>query len=222
MRTNELKLEDSLASGRAAGDGFDSRRQPGSRERPPQRESLRALLKSETADAHRALESLPLMREITCGVPTSAAYRAYLIAQWQVHNALEDSVRTQVPDEWRKSRLVKTGWLESDLNAFQQGRPAACVDVPRCRIRAQAIGAMYVMEGATLGLGLVTRHLPPGHPALGTAGRFMAAYGSQTGPRWTAFLAMLEAVRASEWGVVCGAANDTFGIFHRTFKEAWA
>ena len=92
--------------------------------------------------------------------------------------------------------------------------------VPWVSNLAQAVGVMYVLEGATLGLGVVTRRLAPSHPALAGAGRYMAAYGSRTGSRWSEFQRMLATVDRAEWPSACIAANATFSMFKQAFDTA--
>jgi heme oxygenase len=183
--------------------------------------SLRETLRLATADAHRALEAKPLMRAVAGDLPTRGAYIAYLLCQWRLHAPLETRLRDWLPADWAATRLAKTGWLEHDLQALGHPRPAAAPPAVALDTAAQALGALYVLEGATLGLHLVTRRLPPAHPARSGAGRFMAAYGEKTGPLWSAFLRRLEGLARSEWPAACAAASGTFAAFIDVFEEAW-
>lgn len=186
---------------------------------------LRDTLKRATAAAHLALEATPLMRAVSSGVPSREAYVAYLVGHWRVHAGLEPLLASRLPAAWTHGRLLKTSWLEADLLALGQPPPLAPPLAPPPAActggMAQALGVMYVLEGATLGLGVVTRRLPPSHPALSGAGRFMAAYGERTGSRWSEFLRLLATVDRTEWPSACRAAHATFWRFQQVFDAAW-
>lgn len=177
-------------------------------------------LRQATAAAHAALEATALMRAVTESVPGEAAYRAYLQAHWRVHAALEPVLADRLPPAWTAERLAKTLWLEADLRALGAPLPAALPRPGGLEGRAQALGAMYVLEGATLGLGVVGRRLANAHPARQGAGRFMAAYGSECGARWSAFMQLLSEQDAAGLTAACTAAEATFALFQRAF-EPW-
>jgi heme oxygenase len=88
-----------------------------------------------------------------------------------------------------------------------------CKALPQLDSLPQALGCLYVIEGATLGGQLVTRHLQA-HlgltPASGTA--FFNGYGAHTGARWQAFGAVLDSFtgRAGDHQAIIDTANHTF------------
>lgn len=77
----------------------------------------------------------------------------------------------------------------------------------------QVLGCLYVIEGATLGGQIITRHLQAN---LGitpeTGGAFFAGYGVENGVRWQAFGAMITAAAAQFGGEdeIVASANRTF------------
>ncbi len=179
--------------------------------------TLREALRTATAAAHRTLEVLPLMRAVSEGCPSVGDYADYLARHWRVHALLEARLRPWVQAEWVAQRLVKHEALAADLASLAYPLPTALAEVPPIASFSAALGSMYVLEGATLGLSMVSRRLPEGHPALTVAGRFMSAYGEHTGARWGEFLRALEVVDRAEWDVVCRAAVATFGAFLLAF-----
>jgi heme oxygenase len=177
-------------------------------------------LRAHTAQAHRALECTPLMDAVAAGLPDKATYGAYLAAQWQLHEPLESALAPWLSAEQAALRLVKTAWLTHDLRALGHALPptVAAVQVPRSW--SQALGVLYVLEGATLGLQMVRRQLPASHPGRGTAGRFFQAYGERTGPLWAGFLRLLEELEPAAWASACDAAQGAFESFLTVFNQA--
>lgn len=98
---------------------------------------------------------------------------------------------------------AKTAWLAADLaslgDAADPGGIAVrslplCSDLPQLDTAAAAFGCMYVLEGATLGGRVISRHI---ERVLGLdaphGARFFQGYGEQTGSMWKTFRAALSA-----------------------------
>lgn len=185
----------------------------------PRPASLRDALRARTAMHHALLERTPLMRRISDGIPSEADYVDYLRAQWALHARLEPAVAPWVSAFDRSTRLVKTGWLAADLSALGQDVPPDAAVRTNMPGRGAALGTLYVLEGATLGLHQVRRRLPGAHPAVMTGGRFMSAYGAHTGPLWTAFLEELERLPVAEWNDAGEAAERVFQQFIDAFAS---
>ena len=180
--------------------------------------SLRSTLKEGTEAEHRALEQRPLMRSLAGGAIGVADYAEYLRRQHALHRPLEHRLQRWLPQAWVRERLCKTAWLEGDLAALDEP-PAPPIDeaTPVVASMAQALGVMYVLEGSTLGLQVVRKGCPPGHPAHGQAGRFLRGYGAHTGRRWQEFVAVLEGTPQASWPAALDAAHGTFAAFARAF-----
>lgn len=112
----------------------------------------------------------------------------------------------------------RTSMLEADLRALGE----APTVVPRCRDLylptepAGAFGALYVLEGSSLGGRVIARHLSE---TLGigpeSGARFFHGYGERTGEMWRSFRAALTAfVRASgdHERIVAGAVSTFAGL----------
>jgi heme oxygenase (biliverdin-IX-beta and delta-forming) len=194
---------------------------PSFRTEAPLRSSsgLRSALREVTAAAHRELEQMPLMRKIVEGSPALDDYVDYLSRHWRLHAPLEASLRPWVTATWAAERLVKAEALAADLAQLGHSPAGASERTPHIDRPGAAWGAAYVLEGATLGLNMVTKRLPSTHPAHTEAGRFMRAYGDRTGERWAAFLLELEALDRTEWPAACKAALATFKAFREVFEE---
>lgn len=107
-------------------------------------------------------------------------------------------------DERRKLPL-----LERDLAAL--GRPVGPgheAPLYPFTTQAEALGALYVLEGSTLGGLLIAAHVR-GH--LGFEPAFHGGYGKQTAQRWQSFRARLDhAIGADELDASVAAARRTF------------
>lgn len=85
---------------------------------------------------------------------------------------------------WLRADLLELGGEASTLPASAEGHPMP--DLP------SAFGALYVLEGATLGGQHVVRALAQSaNPALPQ--RFFRSYGNDVGARWREFLQALQA-----------------------------
>ena len=179
--------------------------------------TLRFRLRTATDALHRATERrFALERRFA----TRGAYRDLLAALYGFHAPLEAALRGI---DWRagfdlEARLCKSQWLADDLKAMGltdaeiAGLPR-CRDLPALPSRSAGFGALYVVEGATLGGQLIVKQLQQ-RLAIGpgTGGQFFASYGPQIGPMWRAFVAALD-THDADYAAVERAARATFRAF---------
>ncbi|MEL7363702.1 MAG: biliverdin-producing heme oxygenase, partial [Bacteroidota bacterium] len=88
---------------------------------------------------------------------------------------------------------------------------------------AEALGISYVLEGATLGGGMISRHLVR---ALGvtprTGGAYYHNYGVKRGPRWRTYRDALNEFGAhhpAQQTAMCEAALATFAAMHTWMNQ---
>lgn len=180
-------------------------------------------LKSSTREQHERAEAHLNLMDPALDRPR---YAAALRTMRSLYGTLEPRIGARLGEAGRAAldwpARLKVPLLDRDLRALNVA-PAADLDGGAVdaflRDEADAWGAAYVLEGATLGGALVRRHLATqlGLADAGTA--FHGSYGPLTGPRWRAFGEALEArvargpdpaaftARATE------AARRTFGLF---------
>ena len=155
-----------------------------------------ARLRKHTQVIHRRLEShLPVLDPDFA----LADYRDLLQTFSGFYSPLEEAlgaVLVSVPEFSFEARR-KVTLLEQDLAFYgvpydvSQDRLATipqCSDLPATLLVPQALGCLYVLEGATLGGKIISRHL---HSTLGldaaTGAAFYHCYGSDAGHMWRTF-----------------------------------
>lgn len=180
-------------------------------------------LKAETRPEHDAIEAALGLLDPSL---TQAAYCGTLSRFYGFYRPLEAGVWSLC--DWREHGLEpaerrKTPLLEADLRALGVDPPqlSTCADLPPHRTIAFAFGCLYVMEGATLGGQVISRHIRQTlglMPAAG--GRFFDGYGARTGAMWRAYRTALAAFTTTHdrQDHVVDAAVQTFRKL-RTWHE---
>jgi heme oxygenase len=183
---------------------------------------VRFRLQRATQDLHRSVER---HFALTGRIWTEDTYRALLQRLWGIYSPLE---RALTRLDWQDSGIVmrdrcKLFWLNADLSHLGMDQTAIarleiCRDLPQIEGPAVGLGALYVLEGATLGGQVILRTL---QPQLGISpqagGQFFASYGRDIGEKWRDYLASLEQFgeRPQTADVIERAALDTFAAFDR-------
>ena len=162
-------------------------------------------LKAETRDAHAAAESIPFNQALVDGRLPLERYVAQLAAYRLMHDALEhalaESDHPAIRAVWRED-LRKVALLDRDLEVLSGAEDpgtttaasAVASDVAG-RIQALAIadpvallGALYVLEGSTLGGTILRRHLATAFDLEEDRGlSYYSSYGNNVMPHWREF-----------------------------------
>ncbi|HEX4608640.1 MAG TPA: biliverdin-producing heme oxygenase [Urbifossiella sp.] len=173
---------------------------------------LLAELKTRTRPHHERIEAgLNPMRE---GL-TRADYEYLLAGFYGFYAPWEDRAATALRPDLRAEfdRRRKAPALDRDLR-FLGADPAGlprCARLPPTDSAAAVLGAMYVVEGSTLGGQHIARHLARTLGVRPGAGcDFFSGYGDETGAMWKQFRAWLTAHGVGQEEVVVAAAADTF------------
>lgn len=175
-------------------------------------------LRAATATEHERLEA---RLDVPGRCATVAGYRGLLESFWGVYAELEPRLEaaravTGVLPGW--SRAEGLVWLAADLDDLGCGPHERC-DLPRCPDLPaldgpdRVWGALYVVEGASLGGGVIAAELARQDPRLPT--RFFTGHGEQRGRRWHRFrreLGRRLEVAGALPGVV-ESARETFAAF---------
>lgn len=116
-------------------------------------------------------------------------------------------------EERRKIGLLTLDLQHAGLTSTEIEALPRCQNVPTLVCFAQALGCAYVLEGATLGGQIITRHL---RGELGVApesgSAFFFSYGDEVGPRWREFVEVLNSYESSadEQTALVDSARETF------------
>ena len=179
-------------------------------------------LRARTRELHQRAESLldlPALR-------TLDRYRSLLSILLGFHRPLEQRLaRVDLgPVGVNLHERLKTPLLERDLRCFgvEPASVPMCDDLPVSLALPEALGCLYVLEGATLGGQIISRHLretmnivPDG------GGAFFASDCRDVGLMWRAFRDALEAGCPGEDNAIRAgdAAVCTFSSFNRWLAD---
>lgn len=153
---------------------------------------LMELLRERTGGLHARVERSV---DLTTRCRTVATYREWLGQLLGFYRPFEETLAgfdwSSVSLDYHARR--KAGWLAADLLALGVAESEIndlpiCQRLPQPRTLAGAIGCLYVLEGATLGGQIISRHVEQ-QLSIGddNGGRFYAAYGTRAGAMWKAF-----------------------------------
>ena len=182
---------------------------------------LSKTLKERTLTAHQELEKKLVAKMRDLG---SLADYAKLLQLFHTYfGALEQHVsafvdETILPD--CAARRKSTAILE-DLITLDAPVPPVTTELPEISNTAQALGALYVMEGSTLGGRHIRKmlarqlHMDEDH-----ATSFFGGYGEDTDRMWENFKSALDRFSSPAHDrVIVESANQTFRTFSRLFDN---
>ncbi|MGY2412093.1 biliverdin-producing heme oxygenase [Pseudomonas pergaminensis] len=184
--------------------------------------SLLEALRTGTALLHVALEKrLPFFSERLDADWYQRLLQAYYGFYAPMEAALYDC--DLIPEGFDRVLRVKTPTLVNDLRALNLNDHAInalprCANLPVLDTPAACLGALYVLEGATLGGQVLRREMAQ---RLGVnadnGGAFLDVYGAETGRRWKDFLDYLgrQPLDADDKQRAVTAACSTFSCFEQ-------
>ena len=149
-------------------------------------------LRSETRPQHEALEQHAFNQALTAGTltaPTTAHFLAKMYGFLVPYEAALQQHAAAFPPAWELPERRRAHLILEDLELPETapGLPL-CPHMPLLHTRAQLLGAMYVVEGSTLGGQVITRQLAQAGIPLRA---YFTGYGARTGPRWKTFCHLL-------------------------------
>lgn len=184
--------------------------------------SLLEALRTGTALLHVALEKrLPFFSETL----DAEGYRRLLQAYYGFYKPMEAALYDSdlIPEGFDTVLRVKTPTLVSDLHALGLDNRTIdalprCCELPTFALPAACLGALYVLEGATLGGQVLRREMAKRLDVdAENGGAFLNVYGAETGRRWKDFLEYLgyQALDTPAKQHAVDAACSTFSCFEQ-------
>lgn len=185
----------------------------------------RAALREATAAAHGRLHRLPPFRALAEGRLDRAGYGALLGRLLGFHAAMERALEagpSLAPYGIELAARRRAPLLRADLAWLGCPAPAAEAALAPFASAAAAMGALYVVEGSTLGGRQLARALdgllPPGEAGR----RFLLGHGAAQAPMWRECCAAIERCGAEPGGLagMIGGALAAFAAFEAWFAPA--
>lgn len=175
-------------------------------------------LKSETLSNHQQLEKNLILR--LKGMENPNDYIRILQLFYAYFGALEDQINQYIgPDQLADyAERRKTASIKNDILALDGEVPqkASIGDLPVIENILQAFGALYVIEGSTLGGQVISKMITKQLGLSTEAGiSFFRSYVDNTMTMWQSFKVVLEKHAASQTDadLITEAANETFAKF---------
>jgi len=172
--------------------------------------TILARLRSETRPYHDALEAGAFNEALRAGAPTASGTVRFLERMYGFLQPYETALRAheaELGPAWELPQRYRAHLILEDLQrpANDPGLPL-CPAMPPLRTVPQLLGAMYVLEGSTLGGQVITRQLEKAGIA---QRRYFSGYADRTGPMWKTFGQLLSAAAtpATSDDIVASAAH---------------
>ncbi|SEO98179.1 Heme oxygenase [Mucilaginibacter gossypiicola] len=168
---------------------------------------LHEKIKQATAHLHDQLEQKMFVGQIMDGSLTFEQYLTLLNVNYVTHFAVEDFLFSALSDDLRQKldieSRIKLPALIRDLegiNSATGGSPQNTPDFIDLDSDAAILGAMYVLEGATLGGNVIVKRLKTNGHLLpyNLNYHYYQVYGDQLGLKWKQFLDVLNALPEAE------------------------
>ncbi|CAM3100285.1 biliverdin-producing heme oxygenase [Pseudomonas floridensis] len=177
-------------------------------------------LRNQTSQLHSQLEKrMPFFSSRL----DADLYLRLMQAYYGLYAPLEAALRSSAlaPSALVLHERIKTPALVEDLHALGMAdqdieRLPLCCRLPVIDSPGACLGVLYVLEGATLGGQVLRREVERRFGLDETSGAaFLDVYGTDTGPRWKAFLNYLDNVPSDIVfnEAAAKAAHSTFACF---------
>lgn len=184
-------------------------------------------IKSETAVFHQQVEDSPLMKPISEKSITKDQYISILSVFYGYFSGIEQQLdrikelQDFLPDysSRRKSERIADDLRQLGANPISSNN----IPLPEIKTVSDAFGALYVMEGSTLGGRFISGVIKDQLGIDVQSGvSFFNGYGPETGSKWNAFKDAMNAYSNSDERseAVINAANNTFKNFYEWIMKA--
>lgn len=160
---------------------------------------LQEKLKQATQANHDTLEGLMFVHQIMGGTLSLQQYKQILTTNYLVHQHFEDALANGLNPTITKDLEIysrrKLGALAADMLEIHLDLQGLNTDLPETTFdnQAEVLGALYVLEGATLGGNVIVKRLKvnPQLNSLNLGFHYYQVYGENLVPNWKKFVAIL-------------------------------
>jgi len=186
---------------------------------------LHEKIKQATAHLHDQLEQKMFVGQIMDGSLTFEQYQTILTVNYATHLAAEDFLFDNLSNEFRQkldieSRIKLPSLLRDleEINSATGSSPKNTPDFIDLNSDAAILGAMYVLEGATLGGNVIVKRLKTNGQLLpyNLNYHYYQVYGDQLGLKWKQFLEILNALPEPEHEAAIKNALNLFEYMTNT------
>lgn len=177
---------------------------------------LSAQLKEKTKTEHQQLEVkvIAIIKNIQAEADYIQLLQVFAGFFGKLEQAIEQYIDRWVITDYDKRR--KTALLHADLAALNTSALVAKPVLPEITSNLQALGALYVMEGSSLGGPHISKMIAARLPGL-NAFSFFKGYGEDTLPMWKNFQQAIDNLQLSpaEEQLLVNSARYTFVAFSK-------
>jgi len=189
---------------------------------------IHAILKQRTSALHQAVETT--LGALLCDDISLDQFAALQKTFYGFYQPIEErllSIRGWDDPEFELESRLKVPFLVRDLAALASNleelpRLPCCTSLPRLESVSEALGCLYVLEGATLGGKIIARRLKDVLPRDALRGcSFFESYGEHVGQMWSAFLRVLarHCEKHGDEDVIVQSACETFMALDRWLAD---
>lgn len=176
---------------------------------------LQERLKEATRADHDRLEQLMYVGDIMSGNLSLAQYKQLLTTNYLVHKNLEqqlfNSLSPGLAQKLDLPRREKLGTLKKDMDELNLAEPENdAEDISFNNNDVELLGALYVLEGATLGGSIIVKRLKANPNFDGLNLNYYQVYGGQLIPMWKQFCAVLNQQPESSYDDAVNGAKKMF------------
>ncbi|SFA38108.1 Heme oxygenase [Pedobacter suwonensis] len=179
------------------------------------------LLRTETAHNHKTLESMMFVNEIMNHSLSIDQYKKLLTINYIVHQKLENALANMldlaIAERLDMKGRFKLNALEKDLDYWE----ISSLTLPGLNFElfipeqhtAEVLGALYVLEGATLGGNVIKKHILANPNFINQEGglNYYGVYGDELSTKWKSFVMVInEHVAEADYERCSNSANQTF------------
>ena len=181
---------------------------------------LQERLKKDTRPDHDMVEELMFVQAIMNGTLSLQQYKILLRTNYLVHEAFEallfSRLSGQTAEEMQITRRSKIPALVKDFDELEMGAPQVVAPAGDFYdSEAAALGALYVLEGASLGGHVIVKKLAtnPGLNHLNLSFNYYRIYGDDLIPNWKSFCAVLNRQPETDYPIILDGARKMFACF---------